>query len=339
MVARMTIMEPNFDSVLHPATAGSPARLIIRLQVALLPRDPSKPGDPMGTKHPIHLAKHMGEVRNGRVADGERFPFDCRSWLEREFNAYSIKFKQMVELSWNDQLILLPPDGSGTDDGTMSDADFAEFISQPSIPAHIRCSLDIQLIPVDFMARGRKKTHASIEVVKLKRPAWKQNPAGGFRSFAALMNDEDLDFQANGSLHQVVAAHEVGHWLGRPVPLFSDGQINFDRMFMHIDYEKCAALPDYTPGGDCEYGRTRGNKMGLMGAGQLVTEYEARPWLNRARRHTNLAKTGRELDDAFVAYRFHDATDLSGWRIVHRVHFNRGQVSVSDRQKRLVGTQ
>jgi hypothetical protein len=53
-----------------------------------------------------------------------------------------------------------------------------------------------------------------------------------------------------------------------------------------------------------------------MGMGQLVTDYEARPWLERVQLHTQ----------AFV-----------GWEIVHRVNFNKGKIPVSDRQKQLVG--
>ncbi len=30
----------------------------------------------------------------------------CCSWLEAEFNAFCIKFKKVVELAWNNQLIL-----------------------------------------------------------------------------------------------------------------------------------------------------------------------------------------------------------------------------------------
>jgi hypothetical protein len=56
--------------------------------------------------------------------------------------------------------------------------------------------------------------------------------------------------------------------------------------------------------------------MGLLGVGQLVTEYEARPWLNRARRHTKA---------------------LFGWGFIHRIHFNNGAVPVSARQQRLMG--
>jgi hypothetical protein len=313
MVARPTIMEPNFDSVLHPAQPGRSAELEIRLKVALLPRDPSKPGDPAGTIHHTHLASNMGEVRRGRVRDSAGFLYACRSWLVSEFNAYCIKFKRMVELSWNNQLILLPPDGSRPGDSMMSDAAYLEFVSRPDFAAHLRCSLDIQLIPV-----GRTKTHTVMEVVKLEKPAREQHASlNGFGSFAALICDEDVDFApTKRSLVQVAAAHEVGHWLGRPVPLFSGGTINTDRMLHHIDLEAClAADPNYVPGSDCEYGNTLSEQMGLLSVGQLVTEYEARPWLNRARRHTKA---------------------LFGWNFVHRIDFNNHAVPISDRQKRLI---
>src|SRR5205814_1915000 len=152
-------IESNFDSVLHPARNGSPAQLTIRLKVALLPRDPSLPDDPASPHHNIHLATNMAEVHRGTVQDGEKFPFHCRSWLESEFNAFSIKFKRMVELSWNNQLILLPPDGSKPGDSTMSDADYLDFVGRADVPAHVQCLFEIELIPL-----GRTHTHAVIEV-------------------------------------------------------------------------------------------------------------------------------------------------------------------------------
>jgi hypothetical protein len=311
MVARPTIIEPNFDSVLHPARSGQPARLLIKLKVALLPRDPSKPGNPASPHHDIHLAANMGEVRHGTVRDGENFPFHCRSWLESEFNAYCIKFKKMVELSWNNQLILLPPDGSKPGDSAMSDADYLEFINRPDIAAHVQCLFEIALVPV-----GRTQTHAVIEVVKLEKPAHEQNPMGGFRSFAALLTDEDVDFApTKAGLRQVAAAHEIGHWLGRPVPLFSGGSLNTDRLLNHVDWEACSADPHYIPGSDCEYGRTRGKQMALLGVGQLLTAYEANIWLTRVERHTRV---------------------LFGWDTMHRIHFNNSMAPISARQKRLV---
>ncbi len=304
MIHRPAIKESNFDSVLHSALPNQPARLVIRLKVRLLARDPSVSIVTGDLVRHEHLARHMGEVRTGDVLDGEGRRWRCRSWLESEFNAFCIKFKKMVELAWNNQLILLPPDGSEPG-AEISDAVFREFISAPNVPAHIRGGLEIALVPF-----GTGTTpHAFIEVVKLEKPSGHQ-----FRSFAARITDEDVEFSSamdhTGYSHrQITAAHEVGHWLGRPVSISEPG-----RFMPHVDAERCAADPHHQLNDDCEYGRTLSKRMAMMGIGSLVTEYEAKPWLMRVRRHTMV---------------------LFGWNIMHRIPFDRGRIAVSERQKRL----
>jgi hypothetical protein len=289
MVHRPTIIDTNFDSVLHPAQAGRPAQLIIRLKVALLPYDPTRPPAAGQVPSQITVARGPAGVRRGTVRDMDGMPFSCCTWLEADFNAFAIKFKKMVELSWNNQLILLPPARTGFI-GEMSDAAYREFIGKPDIPAHVECRMDIQLSNV-FAPHGRAP-HVVMDVVRL------QNPAGGkFRSYQFLITNEDVEFRSTTrSLLQVAAAHEIGHWLGSPVPVTD--------------------IRRYVPHPDEDYGRTiLGKAMALMNAGQLLTEFEARPWLERVRLHTNA---------------------LVGWDIVHRTHF-RGMAAVSDRQKRLLG--
>jgi hypothetical protein len=301
MVFRQAIMEQNFDSVLHPARAGRPAQLIIRLRVNLLPYDPSRlparPGRP--TPH-VQVARHPAGVRQGAVQDTDGMPFECCTWLEREFNAFRIKFKKMVELSWNNQLVLLPPARTGYI-GEMSDAAYREFIGKPDVPAHVECSMDIQLLDVFALHRG-KPPHAIIDAVRLKRPS-----GGQFRSSQFLIVNEDVEFmRTSGSLSQVTAAHEIGHWLGSPVP-----STDIRRYVPHVDSREGDDRNDADG-----YGRTLGKRMALMGAGQLVTEFEARPWLERVRLHTQA---------------------LVRWDIIHRVHF-RGKAPISERQKRLLKT-
>src|SRR5262249_8658080 len=101
--------------------------------------------------------------------------------------------------------------------------------------------------------------------------------------------------RTSGNLRQIAAAHEIGHWLGRPV-WFTDAKTRF--------------LPDIDP----DHGRTRSKQMAMMGRGSLLTSYEAQPILIRAARHTGV---------------------LFGWRAIHRVNFNLRAISVSDRQKQL----
>jgi hypothetical protein len=132
MFRRQTIQESNFDSVMRPAATGVPAQLTIRLKIALLARDPSGPGEfnwGKGTATTTEYLSRPGEEpHTGKVRDGDGRLWDCRSWYEAEFNAFRIKFKRMVELAWNNQLILLPPDGSDPAASVSNDT-FRDFVS------------------------------------------------------------------------------------------------------------------------------------------------------------------------------------------------------------------
>jgi hypothetical protein len=154
--------------------------------------------------------------------------------------------------------------------------------------------------------RRGKDAHVFMEVIRLEKPA-----NGQFRSNAWMITNEDVEFKrTEGSLQQVAAAHEIGHWMGSPVAL-TDRR----RYMEHVDQQECELRHNHQPGDNCGYGRTLGRKMAMMGMGQLVTPYEAVPWLDRVRLHTNA---------------------LVGWDVVHRIDFNNSKFPVSQRQKRLV---
>jgi hypothetical protein len=307
MISRMTIVAKNYDSVLHAAQPAKPAQLIIRMRVMLVPLDPANQKlDLEGPSFSSALARDNRGVTKGVVRDYDERLFRCQTWVESEYNAFCIKFKKMVELSWNNQLILLPPDGTGYI-GEMSDANYRDFIGSPHVPAHVQCCLDIQVISMMSNSRQRgKEPHVFMQVVRLDNPA-----NGEFRSSAWRITNEDVEFRRAPFL-QVAAAHEIGHWMGSPVPL-TDRRRYMD----HVDQEACQLMSNYQPGDDCSYGRTAGRKRAMMGMGQLVTPYEAESWLSRVRLHTNA---------------------LVGWDAVHRVHFNNGRFPVSDRQERLVAS-
>jgi hypothetical protein len=306
MALRRIIAQTNFDSVLDPAQPGRPAQLRIRLKILLLPRDPSVPRDPSGTVFHTHLANATKDIRRGRVPDGNGLPFNCRSWLTWEFNAFTIRFKRMVELVWNNQMILLPPEEIENGDG-LNDHDYRQFVSSPTVPAHVRCVLEV--IPVTAMVSTG--FHAPIEVVHLDGPK-----IAAFRNLQRLLTNESLEFEVNPdhrwpntAIAQVAAAHEVGHWLGNPVPITDP-----NRYLSHVDAAVCARLPGHERNDDCEYGRVAGRRVAIMGAGSVATDYEAAVWLTRIRRHTRA---------------------LFGWKWIHRVRFNRGEAPVSERQRRL----
>jgi len=261
MTFRRTIVQSNFDSVLDPAGAGRAAKLTIRLKVALLPRDPSVPGNAGGAQHPIHLADTMAHVRYGPMPDYNQQPVNCRSWLAAEWNAFQIRFKKIVELAWNNQMFLLPPEGSADESG-LSDSVFLQLVSSARVPAHVECALDVELMATTA------GSHAQIEVVHLAQPNL------NFRAWMHRIPHDCVDVTIrhksqwpDTALYQFVAAHEVGHWL-RDLSA---------KHFEHVD----AGLP-----GNAQYGHVLGKRMAMMGSGTLFTEHEARPWLGRVRRHT-----------------------------------------------------
>ena len=339
-MTRRIISEPNFTSILSAAGPGPvSAKLEIVLAVLLAPMDPSKPYSTTSSDAPAilgdlfsrelreafwpskanlnfntHLADTPQQIRTGFVSDGAPEPVKlaAQSWMRRDFAQYKIDFKRIVETSWNNQIILLPPEDPK--DG-LSDADYMALVANPRMPAHVECSLSIRF--VDNLGSA----NAAIQVVHLKRaddPTINRRvmPLPGeeeFRSRAWLITNEDIhrkktsDYRwPNLPMSQVAAAHEIGHWLGRPTPLG-----NLDRYFGHIDGDKYAKTdPNYD---QLQYGGTAGHYASLMGGGSLATEYDAAPWLNRVRRHTGA---------------------LFGWQFVHRSRFV-GLVPVSARQQRL----
>ena len=340
-MTRRIISEPNFTSTLTGARGGTvPAKLEIVLAVLLAPMDPKPPYDAITSDAPAvignlfsrelreafwpskanlnfntHLADTRDQIKTGFVADGskEQTKFAAESWMRRDFAKYKADFKRLVELSWNNQIILLPPEDPK--DG-LSDADYMDLVANPRLPAYVECSLAIRF--VDNLGSA----NAAIQVVHLQRqddPTVNRRvmPMPGeeeFRSFAWLITNEDIHRRTaqagyrwpNIRTSQIAAAHEVGHWLGRPTPLGS-----LDRFVKHIDADKFDKTgSDYD---DLQYGGTPGHFASLMGGGSLATEYDAAPWLNRVGLHTGA---------------------LRGWQFVHRSRFV-GLVPVSDRQKRL----
>ncbi len=255
--------------------------------------------NPATGPHPVHIANTMAQTHHGQIADYNNNLVSCRSWLTTEWNAFKIKFKKVVEREWNNQMILLPP--LDEEDGAkLSDDDFRHLISNPNIPAHVECALDIELMPT---AAG---SHAQIEVVHLAAP---QLP---FRNFMHLITNESVELDVRHKdqwpgtrFYHITAAQEVGHWLHDPNA----------KLYSHIDAAYAKTLPAVQPG-DAQYGHVLGKRLAIMGTGNLATEYKAQPWLGRIRRHTGA---------------------LFGWTMVHRVQFGLHLTDISNRQRHLVG--
>jgi hypothetical protein len=148
MTIRRTIMEPNFDSVLNPASGGDAAELTIAIRVGLAPLDPRAGGSqPVRmSPGPAYLAHGAADMQSGNVVDVNGTAVKCHSWTAPEWNAFQIQFKQVVERFWNNQIILLPDD-EGDPRDVLSDAEYREFIANPRIRARAEGALRVSLLP------------------------------------------------------------------------------------------------------------------------------------------------------------------------------------------------
>jgi hypothetical protein len=296
MFIRRNWSDPDtYDSTFAPAAPGRPATLTITLRVALIPRDPT------GGRGTLHLAANSNDRHYGLVKDGDKRVHACQSWLVNEWVEFKNRFKYMVELVWNNQIILLPPEGL--------DEDIAQqLVSSPHAPAHIRCAFRI----VRVSEWQPDDAHAAIEAVLLKQPNMeasqlKKLPPQEFRSFHKRLCNKDVYFEHNQSnyknrfLYQCTAAHEVGHWLHQ----------EDEDSFGHVDEEYCAAHPDADNGdGECEYGHNYATERAIMGSGTVATSYEAIPWLKRMTNHV---------------------VGGGDWTYIHRIDFERLAVQSAGR--------
>ena len=303
MALRHTIKETTYDSVLEPAQPRRPATLTIRLKVFMVPLNPAVPWDEKQWDRSWITTRDMRGIVHGTVTDSDGKPFACRTWLEWEWNAFQIRFKQVVENNWNNQMILLPPDELPEANqitmwsGGLSDQNYLQFVSDPQIPAHARGVFDIELLD----SRHHWMAHAIIGVARL------ENREGhAFRSHAKLITNEDVEIYGYRDYRwpslffaHLTAGHEMGHNL-------KDANGKFRK---HIDKDNCTPDDD----DDCEYGKTATTRSGIMGGGNVVTEYDAQPWLTRIRRHTHALM----------------------WQYIHRINFEHGEAPVSERQRRL----
>lgn len=302
MAWRKFVSKPNFNSTFEVASGGSPAKLTLEMSVTLVPLDPSVDFVRReGHLPPSHLARTRHDFKTGDVEDADGDLVACRSWLVSEWLEFKERFQWMVELTWNNQLILLPVE-SNSPRHNLSDADFKQLIGNPRIHAHVKGELSISLSGPGEIG------HAVIEVVK------RADPTDRFRNEMNRISDSSVFFRRHKDdrwkgafFGQPSAAHEIGHWLRE------EG----DEYFVHIDadYVSTHGLHGRQADRD-QYGHTLGRRFALMGAGNLVTEHEATPWLNSIKKHA----------PAHVE-----------WMIMHRVHFDRARYELPQRQIRLTG--
>ncbi len=292
MAIKNTILRRSFDSQFTPAAPGVAAQLRLKLKVMLMAVDPGG-----------RTARDGYRYGSANFDENDKQTSDnihaIRSWKKDEFRAFETDFKLAAERGWNNQIILLPPDADAP--AGLSDDDYRQLILRPGLAAHVACSLEIQIVRSGTGIVPR----AIIDVARLLF-----DDDDTARSHHFMITNKDVKFSTNYfkniAFKQVVAAHEVGHWLG-PDAYDADGS------FQHVDYAAARAR-NLPVNADEEYGTTATRSMSIMGRGCVANDYDATPWLARIKEHTGVA---------------------DGWRFIHRIRFNNGAAPVPARQVRL----
>jgi hypothetical protein len=267
MTIHRVVKQRNFDSAFEPAQGSRSARLIIKLKVELFALDPRLADSAGAGAHPVHIVNSLAHAKRGPVKDADDDPVLCRTWTDHEWSEFKTRFKQMVEMSWNNQMILLP--GGPKPGAGAHEHDYKQLLASPRAPAHVECALELELTS--------KGAHAEIEV------AHKVDKRRAFRSEMHRIVNTDVEFETSHmdkwpkrKIFQVTAAHEVGHWLRELNKPF----------FNHVDWEYAKSLPE-DEREDARYGHVLGKHVAMMGGGNLCTEHEAKPWLGRIGQHVS----------------------------------------------------
>jgi hypothetical protein len=289
---KKTVQDVNYDSVFTPAQSGKGASLEILLKLGLLPHDPKSgqvavtfAGESRSTSKGHKTVTDKSQVQYGRVKDAQDFRFNCKSWLKADFNKFRDRFVSVVQGVWNNQIILIPPE-EGLGEWTLKELTL-EGNKFPYLDAKLRITFR------DLSGAVGERSHGSMAVALLDRDnEGKQEDNAISKSFRFGANmlmicNEDIEprvakiERGSGIFNRtgITAAHEVGHWLGSPVP-----NEDADRPFYHIDQGKCSQSM-YE---DCAYGSTKERTASIMGAGMKALEYDAEPWLRRIRQHSNV---------------------------------------------------
>jgi hypothetical protein len=306
MTLRRTIIQSNFDSVLDPPSGTAPATLTIALKVTLVPLDPAA-----GAALPVqmtpaaaHLAANAHAMHKANVLDADKRLVPCQSWTTPEWNGFKIRFKQIVEQSWNNQIVLVPSDDADLQD-QISDDDYRQFIANPRIRARAEGALRIELMQPPGLS-----AHAIIEVAHL------QDPTDDFRDRMLRISDRSIYFKRHfddrwpdAFFGQASAAHEIGHWLhDLTTNVFAHEDAIYAQGLQPQPGETAAHLSKRK--NHESYGHVLGRREAMMGAGNLVSEQDAIPWLTRIRRHTGKL----------------------GWAFMHRIEFQRVLTELPPRQ-------
>jgi len=223
----------NFDSWLYTAEVG-PSRnadLYLILKVFL---------------------RRVEPTAQAEAADADRRAFPIEAWGNR-WEPFRQAFERSVESVWNNRLWLIPDLLWGPH-------------CRAAIP-NVKCSLDIQLLGSASGAHLTINCYCPLRGMAPFR-SYMGRPANPLNQWYRNRFDpmgrvvvEDATAPPGGG--QVVAAHEIGHWLG-------------------LSHVVCG-----TNDSRC-YGVTPGQRNDLMGAGNQINGWHAGPWAERLAHHLDI---------------------------------------------------
>src|SRR5262245_35453164 len=197
MAIHHVVKERNFDSVFEPAKGSRSAKLTIKLKVDLFALDPSLADSPAAGQHPVHLVNNLAHAKRGLVKDSDDDPIMCRSWLTHEWNEFKTKFKNMVEMSWNNQMILLP---GGPRPGAGSHVkDYQQMLASSRAPAHVECALELELTSngahaeIDVAHKVDKRREFRSEVQRVVNTVFETNTVDVFRNREIYQDPAELN--------------------------------------------------------------------------------------------------------------------------------------------------
>ena len=191
----------------------------------------------------VWLGRYNPGPKGGVVKDSNKVRRKVVQWKNSEWEMWKRKFQRQAQKFWNGRFWLLTPDH------------YRDFDWPKGAPTHrpnVFCRFRLRITP------HASKAHHAIGCLRL------HPEAGPFRSDAGTITHRDLkaeDYRGFGGGKKFKTnLHEVGHLLG------------LDHSAAHR--RACKANPDTLV---C-YGKTKSEKLEVMGMGRRVEAYHAQPW-------------------------------------------------------------
>jgi hypothetical protein len=197
----------------------------------------------------VHLVCRNPTGQSGTTPDSDGTPVPITQWPQGKWDKFKNDFTQAVQRTFENKLWLVPTGPWGCDVPTGPN---------PTHRPNVKCGLSIQLV------NASKEPHLTLQIFHTNLPQGQifrsyMNRSRGRGELAHTDVTSELTHSQEGHT-QIVAAHELAHFLGLSHPHCRDNDLI------------------------C-YGSTAHQRGDLLGYGHRVEAWHARPWMLRIRRH------------------------------------------------------